>query len=73
MPDSPDLNPIENVWDELKEYIRGEVKPTRNEELIEGIKKFWSGVYVAKCMKYIRHLRKVITKVIEVNGAPTGY
>ena len=70
MPESPDLNPFESVWHELKEYIRREVKPTRKEERI---KKFWSGVNVAKCTKYIRHLRKVISKVIEVNGAPAGY
>ncbi len=27
-PELPDLNPIENLWHELKEYIRREVKPT---------------------------------------------
>ena len=25
--ESPDMNPIENVWHELKEFIRREVKP----------------------------------------------
>ena len=36
-PESPDLNPIENKWHELKEYIRREVKPTSKAALIQGI------------------------------------
>ena len=90
--ESPDLNPIENLWHELKEYIRREVKPHTKEELIEGILKFWRTVDKAKCTRYvleyfcmhaytvifsacryIRHLAKVIPKVIEVQGEPTGY
>ena len=72
-PESPDCNPIENMWHELKEYLRREVKPSRKEELVAGIRKFWETVDVAKCHKYIRHLRKVFPKVIEYNGGPTGY
>lgn len=30
--ESPDLIPIENLWHELKEYIRQEVKPTTKQE-----------------------------------------
>jgi len=33
-PESPDLNPIENLWHKLKEYCRREVKPTNKSELI---------------------------------------
>lgn len=71
--ESPDLNPIENLWHELKEYIRREVKPKTKEELMNGICAFWETVDVRKCTKYIRHLRKVIPKVIEMEGAATGY
>ena len=31
--ESPDCNPIENLWHELKEYIRREVKPSTKSEL----------------------------------------
>ena len=71
--ESPDLNPIENLWHELKEFIRREVKPKTKDELIQGIQRFWGTVDRAKCLKYIGHLRKVIPKVIEVEGAATGY
>ena len=42
LPESPDCNPIENLWHELKEYIRREVKPTIRQELIDGITRFWA-------------------------------
>ena len=72
-PESPDFNPIENMWHELKEYIRREVKPKTKSELVDGIKNFWATVTVEKCTKYIRHLRKVIPRAIELNGDATGY
>ena len=72
-PESPDLNPIENLWHELKEYLRREVKPRTKEELVTGTHKFWDGVTVEKCTHYIRHVGKVIPHVIDENGAATGY
>ena len=71
--ESPDMNPIENVWHELKEYIRREVKPRNKLELVNGIKRFWNSVDIHKCNRYIDHLKKVLPKVIEVHGEPTGY
>ena len=71
--ESPDLNPIENMWHELKEYIRREVKPTTKQQLIDGTLAFWETVTAEKCKKYINHLKKVIPRVIELEGAATGY
>ena len=72
-PESPDLNPIKNLWHELKEYLRREVKPTTKDELVQGFEEFWGSVSSEKCRKYIRHLHKVLTCVIELGGAATGY
>ena len=72
-PESPDMNPIENLWHELKEFIRREVKPMNKSDLILGILRFWDTVDCQKCCKYINHLRKVIPRVIALRGAATGY
>ena len=67
------MNPIENLWHELKEFIRREVKPMNKSDLILGILRFWDIVDCQKCCKYINHLRKVIPRVIALRGAATGY
>ena len=72
-PESPDLNPIENLWHEMKEFLRREVKPHNKAELVAGIEKFWGSVTKEKCRRYIRHLWKVIPRVIEEDGGASGY
>ena len=58
----PDLNPVENLWHELKEYQRRVVKPKTKDELINGILQFWNTVDTAKCVKYVRHLKRLFLK-----------
>ena len=72
-PESPDCNPIELVWHELKEYIRREAKPRNKQQLVDGIKEFWCTVTKEKCTKYICHLRKVLPRIIELKGDATGF
>ena len=67
------LIPIENLWHELKDHLRGVVKPSNKQELVDGILTFWETVDERKCHKYISHLKKVIPKVIEYQGNATGY
>ena len=43
-PESPDLNPIENLWHELKNHLRSKVKPRNEKELLAGLGDFWSTV-----------------------------
>ena len=72
-PESPDLNPIENVWGALKQYLRSTFKPKNTSKLQEGIQRFWQSLTPQVCQRYINHLNKVIPKVIEVDGDPSGY
>ena len=73
--ESPDLNPIENFWHDLKYYLETKVKPWSQQEPIDGIKKFWrKKVDAAKCARYIDHvLYKPIPAVVELRGAATKY
>ena len=74
-PESPDLNPIEDLWHKLKFYLESRVKPRTKQELIDGIKKFWSKkITVQKCNKYIDHvLYKAIPDVIAEGGRATKH
>ena len=69
----PDMNPIENLWHELKHYLRTIYKPMNKEELIAGIHSFWDTVTPEKCQRYISHLRKVLPALVERKGKASGY
>ena len=73
--ESPDLNPIENLWHELKFYLESKVKPQNKQDLVDGIKAFWvERVTEKKCTKYIDHvLKKVVPAVVEAKGAATQF
>lgn len=71
--ESPDMNPIEMLWHELKSFPRQIVKPKNKEDLVEGIQQFWQTVTAEKCQRYIGHLQKVMPKVIRRQGKESGY
>ena len=73
-PESPDLNPIELLWHELKWYLRKHIKPSTKEELVAGIREFWTArMTKERCTRYIEHVRiKVVPRVVELGGAATG-
>ena len=72
-PESPDTNLIENMWGSLKQYLRNKHKPRNLDELKQGVQTFWQSLTPQVCRRYIAHLHKVIPKIIEMNGNPSGF
>ena len=71
-PKNPDLKAVENVFHELKSYIRIK-KPKTKIELIKIIGKFWKEkMTIEKCKAYIDHIKRVLPLVILNNGGATG-
>jgi len=62
-PYSPDLNPIEWMWADLKRYVRRR-RCSTEDELVEAINGFQRQLTPKKCQKLINKLREVIRTVI---------
>ncbi len=59
-PESPDLNPVELIWHELKEFLRNEMQPQNKQQPLDNIKKFWQEkLALEMCMRYVVHVPKV--------------
>ena len=56
--ESPHLNPIEMLA-EMKYFLRKNIKPLTQDQLVTRIKSFWDTVCTAKCNRYINHINKV--------------
>ena len=73
-PESLDLNPIENIWGSMKQYLCSSYKPRNLQELKDGIEQFWVTLMPEVCQRYINHItKKVMPKIVNVQGDPSGY
>lgn len=71
---SPDLNPIENLWSELDRKIRKhEPKPKNKTELINILKEEWNNLDNNFLIKLIESMPQRIKSVIENKGNPINY
>jgi transposase len=57
-PYSPDLNPVEMVWNEMKTFVRGQFCKTP-EEVAFAIETFRLSLTPEKCQNYIKKIYEV--------------
>ncbi len=69
---SPDLNPIENLWGIVKRKMR-DTRPNNADELKAAIKATWAPIPPQQCHKLITSMPRRIEAVIKAKGAPTKY
>lgn len=69
---SPDLNPIENLWHELKQSIEAQ-QPTTIQEIIEGVHMEWPKISTESCMNKIESMHERMQAVIAAEGHMTRY
>jgi hypothetical protein len=71
---SPDLNPIEHLWDHLKRQLNGyERVPTSIHELKGRIEVEWNKIPRDVCVKLIESIPRRIEAVIKAKGGYTKY
>ena len=73
-PQSPDLNPIENLWAELKRRLRKrKKKPSNLTELERQVKSEWKAVPKEFIENLVDSMPERVQAVIAANGGPTKY
>lgn len=71
-PQSPDLNPIENLWDILDQQVRlREIK--NKEQLVTALTEEWAKIKPNITENLINSMPRRLQAVIDANGYPTKY
>ena len=71
---SPDLNPIENLWHILRSNIRKrKVQPRTKEALIEALQEEWSKLDIEMVNKLCESMPRRLQAVINARGGTTKY
>ncbi len=69
---SPDLNPIENLWGIVNRKMRNK-RPKNADELKATVKETWASIPPQQCHKLIISMPRRIEAVIKAKGDPTKY
>ncbi len=73
-PQSPDLNPIEHLWDVVEREIRiMDVQPTNLQQLRDAITSIWTKIS-EECFQHLdESMPQKIKAVLKAKGSPTRY
>ena len=72
-PQSPDLNPIENLWRIIKHKLYNDSSIRGINDLWERFEQEWDAVGADICKKLIDSMPKRLEAVIKAKGGPTKY
>ena len=71
---SPDLNPIENLWNHLKRKLAEyEVPPRGILELWERVQEEWGKIKLEVCQGLIESMPRRVEAIIKAKGGYTKY
>ena len=70
---SPDLNPIEHVWDLLKRKVRAQPLQPNTRELTRVVNQMWAAIQQRYLHRYIIFMRARCRAVIAAAGGHTKY
>ena len=71
---SPDLNPIEHLWDELERQVRAhQPLPKNRKDLWQILQEEWSNIEISKCQNLVNSMPRQVAAVIDSKGNPTRY
>ena len=71
---SPDLNPIEHLWDELERRVRGRSHLAKNQtELFDFLLEEWKKIPADTIANLVNSMPRRLQAVCDANGYPTSY
>lgn len=71
-PQSPDLNPIENLWWDIKKALKTRRSANLN-ELNMNVRQCWEEIAVERCERLVNSTPRRVQAVLAANGGYTKY
>ena len=72
LPQSPDLNPIENLWTDVQKAVHA-CNSTSNEALWMVVKECWERIPITRCQDLVNSMPRRSAAVIANKGNATKY